>query len=89
MAKSEIRAMEPFLKSTEMCLWSRLCLVVTYVWRKLWDILCYWRRDTASKALAMQGPRDVLHVWDPPVSEGIDSQPKGSHFESHCTMVKL
>ncbi|CAL8280221.1 unnamed protein product [Lota lota] len=60
MSKREIRAVESFFNSRGMWLVSRLCLVATFVWRKLWDILCCKRRHRASKSLAMQP------TYDPP-----------------------
>ncbi|CAL8344876.1 unnamed protein product [Merluccius merluccius] len=75
MAKSEIRPMELFFKGRDTWLVSSLWLVATFVWKKLWDILCYKRRHRASKPLAMQcqsGKRDTMSskLLSPPPRAG-------------------
>lgn len=60
---SKVKAMENFATGWDIWLVNSMCLVASYVWRRLCDVLCYRRRHRASTPPAIQvhvGLCDVL-----------------------------
>lgn len=52
--KSKVKAMENFVAGWDIWLVSSMCLVTSYLWSRLCDLLCYKRRRRASSPPAIQ-----------------------------------
>lgn len=62
--KSKVKAMENFVTGWEIWLVNSMCLVASYIWHRLCDLLCYRRRHRASTPPAIQvytRPFDLLN----------------------------
>ncbi|KAI4878129.1 hypothetical protein NFI96_011070, partial [Prochilodus magdalenae] len=53
-ARNSGRAMEGFLKGRDLWLVSSVCLMASYLWRRLWDLLSYRRKGRSSSSLEVQ-----------------------------------
>lgn len=52
--RSKVKAMEKFVTGWDVWVVNSMCLVASYVWRRLGDLLCYRRRHRASTPPAIQ-----------------------------------
>ncbi|CAB1448494.1 unnamed protein product [Pleuronectes platessa] len=52
--RSKVKAMEKFVTGLDAWLVNGMCLVASYLWHRLWDVLCYERRHRASTPPASQ-----------------------------------
>lgn len=50
----KVKAMEKFVTGRDIWLVNSMCLVASYLWHKLCDLLCYRRRHRASTPPAIQ-----------------------------------
>ena len=48
--------MKSFFKGRDIWLVSSMCLVASYFWYRLWDLLCYRSRHRASSIIPLETP---------------------------------
>ncbi|KAL6491101.1 hypothetical protein MHYP_G00014460 [Metynnis hypsauchen] len=50
ISKKQWASMENFLKGRDIWLVNSVCLMASYLWRKLWDLFSYRRKGRASSS---------------------------------------